>query len=198
MFGLYFSGLAMGLVMAVLFRRTFLSGPKPSLLLELPSYKVPQFKDLALGLWERSILFIRKAGTVILSISVVLWFLVSYPKPPAGADATAISYSYAGMFGQAIQTFFCTFRFNWKIVVALIPSFAAREVMIGSLATVYAVEEQRSGLSMLGSKLAQDWSLATALSLLVWYILACQCISTLAVTKRETNSWRGRHLCFFI
>jgi ferrous iron transport protein B len=190
MFGLYASGLMMGLLMAVLFRKTLLTGPKPTLLMELPSYKLPKLQNIALGLWERAMLFIKKAGTVILSISIVLWFLVSYPKPPIGSEGASISYSYAGMVGHALEPFFQPLGFNWKIVVALIPGLAAREVMIGSLATVYAVEDHGGGLAMLGTRLAQDWSVATALSLLVWYVLACQCFSTLAVTKRETNSWR--------
>jgi ferrous iron transport protein B len=107
-----------------------------------------------------------------------------------GASSAAISYSYAGIVGHAIEPLFRPIGFNWKIVVALIPGLAAREVMIGSLATVYAVEGSESGISLLGKKLAEDWSVATALSLLVWYVLACQCFSTLAVTRRETNSLR--------
>lgn len=190
MFGLYFAGVIIALLMAIIFRMTLLRGPSPALLMELPTYKLPSLKNLALGLWERSAVFLQKAGTVILSISIVLWFLVSYPKPPVGATEAAISYSYAGIVGQTIEPLFRPIGFNWKIVVALIPGLAAREVMIGSLATVYAVEGKEAGIALLGHKLAEDWSIATALSLLVWYILACQCFSTLAVTRRETNSLR--------
>ena len=108
-----------------------------------------------------------------------------------GAVDPAISYSFAGKIGKGLEPIFRPIGFNWKIAVALIPSFAAREVMIGSLATVYAVGDQKEGgVELLADRLARDWSLATALSLLVWYILACQCLSTLAVTRRETNSWR--------
>ena len=190
MFGLYFAGVVIALLMAVIFRRTLFRGPKPPLLMELPTYKFPSLKNIGLGLWERSLLFLQKAGTVILSVSIVLWFLVSYPKAPVGADGAAISYSYAGILGHTIEPFFRPLGFNWKIVVALIPGLAAREVMIGSLATVYAVEGRGGGIALLGGRLAEDWSVATALSLLVWYVLACQCFSTLAVTRRETNSWR--------
>jgi ferrous iron transport protein B len=191
MFGLYLSGVLAALLVAMLLRSTFFRGPKPVLLMELPTYKWPDAKNLALGLLERARLFVGRAGTVILSISILLWFLSSYPKPPLGAVDPAISYSFAGKIGKGLEPIFRPIGFNWKIAVALIPSFAAREVMIGSLATVYAVGDQKEGgIELLADRLARDWSLATALSLLVWYILACQCLSTLAVTRRETNSWR--------
>ena len=136
-------------------------------------------------------LFVQNAGTVILTISIILWFLASYPKPPLGATEPAITYSYAGRIGQTLEPLVRPLGFNWKIAVALIPGFAAREVMIGSLATVYAVEHNEDGTAeVLSARLAKEWSIATALSLLVWYILACQCLSTLAVTKRETGTWR--------
>jgi ferrous iron transport protein B len=197
MFGLYLSGVIIALIMAVVFRMTLFRGPKPTLLMELPTYKFPKLRNIGLGLWERSLLFLKKAGTVILSVSIVLWFLVSYPKAPMGAPESAISYSYAGLVGKAIEPVFRPLGFNWKIVVALIPGLAAREVMIGSLATVYAVEGRDNGIALLGKKLYEDWSVATALSLLVWYVLACQCFSTLAVTRRETNSWRWPAFMFF-
>jgi ferrous iron transport protein B len=192
MFGLYFFGVTLALLMAVVFRKTLLRGPQPTLLMELPTYKWPRLKNIYLGLWERSVLFLRNAGTVILTVSILLWFLVSYPKPPEGFSGSAISHSYAGIVGQSLEPLFRPIGFNWKIVVALIPGLAAREVMIGSLATVYAVEGKEGGLSitLLGKSLREDWSIATALSLLVWYVLACQCFSTLAVTRRETNSFR--------
>jgi len=191
MFGLYFAGIAIALVMAVVLRLSLLKGKKPALLMELPTYKWPSLQSIAVGLLERSILFVRRAGTVILTISVVLWFLASYPKPPQGATQTPISYSYAGQLGQVLEPLVRPIGFNWKIAVALIPGFAAREVMVSSLATVYAVEGLEAGSHQtLGKRLAEEWSVATALSLLVWYILACQCLSTLAVTRRETNSWR--------
>lgn len=199
MAGLYLVGIVAALVVAMIFKRTLLRGSKPPLLLELPTYKWPSLRSIGVGLLERSILFIRRAGTVILAVSVVIWFLVSYPKMPGTHAKTDIAQSYAGKIGHAMEPWVAPLGFNWKIAVALIPGFAAREVMIGALGTVYAVEENAaaegavdggSAHLALGKKLAQDWSIATALSLLVWYILACQCISTLAVTRRETNSWR--------
>jgi ferrous iron transport protein B len=194
MFGLYLAGIVAALVMAIVFRLTMLRGPKPALLMELPGYKFPSARNVAFGLLERSRLFIRRAGTVILSLSILLWFLASYPKAPMNAVEPPIYYSYAGKIGHAIEPALRPLGFNWQIGVALIPGFAAREVMIGALATVYAVEGKSAGgeevSDALGAKLAQNWNLATALSLLVWYILACQCLSTLAVTRRETNSWK--------
>jgi ferrous iron transport protein B len=181
--------------MAVIFRRTILKGPKPPLLMELPTYKWPSPRSLVVGLAERTRLFLNRAGTVILSVAILLWFLSSYPKPPVGApvDAThtAISYSFAGKLGHALEPLVKPIGFDWRIAVALIPGFAAREVMIGALGTVYAVEGGEDHVAQaLGTRIAQDWSLATALSLMVWYVLALQCVSTIAVTRRETNSWR--------
>jgi ferrous iron transport protein B len=191
MFGLYFAGIVAALLMAVVFRSTLFRGPKPTLLMELPTYKWPSIRNIVIGLIERAILFIQRAGTVILAISILIWFLASYPKPPVGATDPAISYSYAGKIGHALEPLVKPIGFNWKIAVALIPGFAAREVMVGSLATVYALEGSEDDVQvLLGDKLARDWTVATALSLLIWYVLACQCLSTLAVTRRETNSWK--------
>jgi ferrous iron transport protein B len=195
MLGLYLAGIIAALGMAMVFRKTILRGPKPPLLMELPTYKWPSFKNVAYGLLERAQLFLQRAGTVILAASILLWFMASYPKPPAGAvvneSHAAISYSYAGQLGTAIEPVLRPIGFDWKISVALIPGFAARETMISALGTVYAVEGREDQVAeALGQKIAKDWSMATALSLLVWYILACQCLSTLAVTRRETNSWK--------
>ncbi len=192
MFALYFSGIFMALLMATFFRSTLLKGKKPPLLLELPTYKWPSHRNVLMGLYERSRLFVRRAGTVILTVSVVLWFLASYPKPPVDATEPAINYSYAGRIGHLIEPVVQPIGFNWKIGIALIPGFAAREVMVGALATVYAVEaaDEDASAEALGEILKRDWSIATALSLLMWYVVAMQCLATLAVVRRETNSWR--------
>src|SRR5258705_11245593 len=126
---------------------------------------------------------------------VVLWFLSSYPKPPAGVDLAtagpAIQYSIAGWLGQALQHVFAPIGFNWQISIALVPGLAAREVAVGALGTVYSMSAAGDGVAdALSPVIAQGWSLATAFSLLAWYVFAPQCISTLAVVKRETNSWR--------
>ncbi|MBC7690564.1 MAG: ferrous iron transporter B [Methylotenera sp.] len=192
MFGLYAAGIFAALLMAVVLRSTLFRGPKPPLLMELPTYKKPSAVNVMMGLRERAWLFLKRVGTVILTISIVLWFLASYPKAPAGATEPAINFSYAGRVGHAIEPVLRPLGFDWRVGIALIPGFAAREVMVGALATVYAIEaaNEESKVSALGEILRKNWSTATALSLLVWYILACQCLSTLAVTRRETNSWR--------
>lgn len=198
MLGLYFLGIAAALLLALLFRKTLLKGDNPPLILELPSYRWPSIQTLWLGLLEKAKIFVVRVGTVILALSIVLWFLASYPKPPEGSallqsTSSSIAYSYAGQIGKQMEPFFKPIGFNWQIAVALIPGFAAREIMIGALATVYAVETEHQdehGAALLGPRLSSHWSLATALSLLVWYVFSCQCFSTLAMTYRETNSIR--------
>lgn len=188
MLGLYIAGILFAIGVAFVLKRTLLSGPNPPFLMELPTYKRPSFRNLFRGLFDRSRLFVRRAGTLILAISIVLWFLASYPKSSMDQAVTegrpAITGSYAGKIGHAIEPALAPLGYDWRVSVALIPGFAAREVMVGALATVYSLEDE----SALESQIARDWTLATALSLLVWYIFAPQCLSTLAVARRETNS----------
>ena len=161
------------------------------LMLELPPYRMPGLRNLLLGLWERGRIFMRRVGTIIFSLMVVLWFLSTYPAPPVGAVGPAIQYSMAGMLGQALQHVFAPIGFNWQISIALVPGLAAREVAVGALGTVYSMSAAGNAVAdSLSPVIAQGWSLATAYSLLAWYVFAPQCISTLVVVKRETNSWR--------
>jgi len=198
MFGLYAAGMIAALLVATVLKRTAFRDDHSPLLLEMPTYKWPSLRSLGLGLWDRAKLFLRRAGTVILSLSILIWFVSTYPKAPSGATEPAIHYSYAGQVGHAIEPVLKPLGFDWRVGIALIPGFAAREVMVSALATVYAVEGTAAGevedpdaqAAVLGGVLASQWSLATALSLLMWYVLAPQCISTLAVVRRETNSWR--------
>jgi len=130
-------------------------------------------------------------GTIILSMTIVLWFLASYPVPPPGALGAAIEYSLAGRLGHALQPLVEPIGFNWQIAIALIPGMAAREVAVGALGTVYALSATGEGLAeQLSPLIAQGWSLATACALLAWYVFAPQCISTLSITRRETGGWR--------
>ncbi|HSN31108.1 MAG TPA: ferrous iron transporter B, partial [Ideonella sp.] len=162
-----------------------------ALLLELPSYRLPRLRSLALGLVERAKIFLNRVGGIILTLTVLLWALASWPAPPAGAAGPAIDYSLAGQLGHALQHVFAPIGFNWQICIALIPGLAAREVAVSSLATVYAVSASKEAAAeQLLPILAAQWSLATALSLLAWYVFAPQCVSTLAVIRRETNSWK--------
>jgi len=161
------------------------------LLMELPEYHWPNLRNLWIGLWERTRIFLTRVGTIILALTVLLWFLASYPAPPPGAAGPAIHYSFAGMIGNALQNVFAPLGFNWQISVALVPGLAAREVAVAALGTVYALSSGADDVSAaLGPMIAGSWSLATALSLLAWYVFAPQCLSTLVTVRRETNSWR--------
>ncbi len=161
------------------------------LMLELPNYHWPNLRNLALGLWERARIFITRVGTIILALMVLLWFLSSFPAPPIGATGPAIQYSLAGHIGSLLQHVFAPIGFNWQIAIALIPGLAAREVAVGALGTVYALSGAGDQLSTaLTPMIAASWSLPTALSLLAWYVFAPQCVATLSVVRRETNSWK--------
>jgi ferrous iron transport protein B len=191
LFGLYVAGVASAMAVAWVFKRTWLKTGYQPLMLELPPYRWPGLESLALGLVERARIFLRRVGGTIFSLMVVLWFLSSWPGPPAGATGPAIQYSVAGMIGQALQHVFAPIGFNWQISVALVPGMAAREVAVGALGTVYSLSAAGDSVAdSLSPVIAQGWSLATAYSLLAWYVFAPQCLSTLAVVRRETNSWR--------
>ena len=192
LFGLYAAGVGSALLVTWLMKRWRRDRGEHALLLELPSYRVPQLRDLAIGLWERAAIFLKRVGGIILALTILLWFLLSFPAPPAGAAGPAIDYSFAGRIGHAMTVVFAPLGFDWRICIALIPGLAAREVAVSSLATVYALSatDDTAAAQALSPLIAQDWSLATALSLLVWYIYAPMCVSTLATIKRETHSWK--------
>jgi len=192
LFGLYLAGILSALAVAWLMKRFKRDQGEHPLLLELPSYRLPHVRDLAIGLWERGLIFLKRVGGIILAMTVLLWFLLSFPAPPEGATGAAIEYSLAGRIGHALAYVFAPLGFGWQICIALIPGLAAREVAVSSLATVYALSavDDESAAAALEPLIASDWSLATALSLLVWYIYAPMCLATLATIKRETNSWK--------
>jgi len=191
LFALYVAGVVSAMVVAWLFKRVWLKSRYQPLMLELPPYRMPGVRNLVLGLWERAWIFLKRVGGIIFALMVVLWFLSSYPAPPDGATGPAIQYSIAGWLGQALQHVFAPIGFNWQISIALVPGLAAREVAVGALGTVYSMSAAGEGVAdALSPVIAQGWSLATAFSLLAWYVFAPQCISTLAVVRRETNSWR--------
>jgi ferrous iron transport protein B len=191
LFALYVAGIVSACAVAWLFKRVWMKSTYQPLMLELPPYRLPSLRNLAIGLWERASIFLKRVGGIIFSLMVVLWFLSTYPAPPEGALGPAIQYSLAGMLGHALQHVFAPIGFNWQISIALVPGLAAREVAVGALGTVYALSAAGDSVAEnLAPVIAQGWSLATAYSLLAWYVFAPQCISTLAVVKRETNSWR--------
>ena len=192
LFALYGAGVLAAMGVALVLKHTMMRGQYRPLLLELPEYKWPNLRNLALGLWERTRIFLGRVGTIILTLMIVLWFLASFPAPPPGAEEPAIHYSLAGMLGRGLEVIFAPIGFNWQISMALVPGLAAREVAVSALGTVYAMSAARTGdvAGALTPVIAGSWSVATGLSLLAWYVFAPQCLSTLAVVKRETNSWR--------
>jgi len=190
MFGVYAAGILSAVLIAFVIKRLIWRQAPEPFLMELPSYKWPLPRNVLLGLWTRAGIFLRRAGTIILSLMIVIWFLSSVPGAPEGASEPAIHYSIAGMLGHWIEPALRPIGFNWQMAVAMIPGLAAREVMVGALGTVYAISAAgEAGVSALQPILAAQWSLPTALALLAWYVFAPQCASTLGVVRRETNSW---------
>ncbi len=198
MFGLYAAGIASALGMSFLIKYFMLRDYAPApFMLELPDYKMPRLRSIVIGIYTRATMFLQRAGTTIFSMMVLIWFLASFPTAPAGATEPAINYSLAAMIGSAVVPLLAPLGFNWQIAVALIPGMAAREVAVAALGTVYAIEGGKEAADQIGQLLATKWSLATALSLLAWYVFAPQCASTLAVIRRETGSWKWMAVTFF-
>ena len=198
MFGLYAAGIVSALAVSFVANHFFWrDSATPPFMLELPDYKLPRLRSIALGVYTRAMMFLKRAGTTIFSMMVLIWFLASFPRPPAGATEPAIDFSLAAMLGRWIEPLLAPVGFNWQISVALIPGMAAREVAVASLGTVYAIEGGKEAAEQIGQALAGKWSLATALALLAWYVFAPQCASTLAVIKRETGGWRFMWITFF-
>ncbi|MEW9570938.1 ferrous iron transporter B [Rhodanobacter sp. Si-c] len=194
LFALYAAGIAGAMLVGWVMKRIRRDRSEHALLMELPSYRLPKVRDVAIGLYERSMIFLKRLTGVILALTVLMWALSSFPAPPAGASGPAIDYSFAGHLGRVFAHIFAPIGFNWQMSLALIPAFAARETAVAALATVYAVGgETAAGL---GPALASHISLASALSLLVWFAYAPQCMSTLAIIKRETASWRNVAISF--
>ena len=192
LFGLYMAGIVSALAVSWIMKRWRRDKGEHPLLLELPSYRVPNPRDLLIGLYERGMIFLKRVGGIIFALTVLLWVLLSFPAPPADAIGPAIDYSFAGRIGHALAAVFAPIGFNWQICIALIPGLAAREVAVSALATVYAlsaVDDEAASQALLPI-ISDGWSLATGLSLLVWFIYAPQCIATWAAIRRETGSWK--------
>jgi ferrous iron transport protein B len=191
MFVLYVAGIVAAVLVAYVIKKFAGARQYSPLMLELPDYQWPHPGNLLLGLWERVKIFLSRVGGIILALMIVLWFLSSYPAPPEGATGPAIQYSFAGKLGHMLEYVFAPIGFNWQISIALVPGLAAREVAVSALGTVYSMSAAGDDVAgQLSPVIAATWSLATACSLLAWYVFAPQCLSTLAVVKRETNSWR--------
>jgi ferrous iron transport protein B len=191
LFGLYMAGILSALAMSWTMKRWRRDQREHPLMLELPSYRLPHPRDLLIGLYERGMIFLKRVGGIIFALTVLLWVLLSFPTAPPDALGPAIDYSFAGRIGHALAVVFAPVGFNWQICIALIPGLAAREVAVSSLATVYALSaaSDEAASEALLPIISDGWSLATGLSLLVWFIYAPQCIATWAAIRRETGSW---------
>jgi len=190
MFALYASGIVSGLTVAFVIRKVFWRTASEPFMMELPTYRLPDPANVLRNLMQRAGIFINRAGRIILPLMVLVWVLSTFPYAPAGATGPAIDYSFAGMIGHAIEPFLAPIGFNWQMSVALVPGMAAREVAVAALGTVYAVGDvEGAGGATLSAILASQWSLASGLAVLAWYVFAPQCLPTLGVVKRETNSW---------
>ena len=196
LFGLYMAGIVSALLVSFVLKFFQTDKSQHMLLMELPSYRFPDVKSIWIGLLDRAKIFLKRVGGIIFALSILLWFLCTFPQPPEGATLPAIDYSLAGMLGHVMQPIFAPLGFNWQICIALIPAMAAREGVVAALGTVYALsatddDAVAQGLaSIISSDGSLGWSLATALSLLVWFIYAPHCLATLATVKRETGSWK--------
>lgn len=190
LFGLYIAGIAGAFVAALALRRSVTKGASSGFMLEMPRYQMPNLRDFALGLWSRAVAFLKRAGTIILLTTVILWALLSFPKAPPGVPQT--EYSVAGRIASGLEVVVRPIGFNHDIALALIPAMAAREVAVAAIGTVYAVDDAEGdkGQATIREQLQKRWSLATALAFLAWFVFAPQCISTIAVTRRETNGWK--------
>ncbi len=196
LFALYMAGILSALIVSFVLKFFSKDKSEHMLLMELPSYRFPDIKNVWIGLLDRGKIFLKRVGGIIFALSILLWFLCTFPQPPEGATLPDIDYSFAGMIGHFIQPIFAPLGFNWQICIALIPAMAAREVVVAALGTVYALsavdeDAMSEGLAALisgGGELG--WTLATGLSLLVWFIYAPHCLATLATVKRETGSWK--------
>jgi len=193
LFGLYCGGIVGAMLAALALRRTVARGRSSGFLMEMPKYQWPRWQDIAIGLWQRAAIFLRRAGTVIFVSTVILWMLLSFPKPPAGSDVSPVDYSAAGRIAGVLNLALEPIGFNRDISLAIVPAMAAREVAVSALATTYSIEASDDEAVLeqsLGERLKDKWSLATALAFLAWFVFAPQCISTIAVTRRETNGWK--------
>ena len=193
LFGLYLSGIVGALVVALVLRRTVAKGNAAGFMMEMPRYQWPRLRDVAIALWQRAWIFLRRAGTIIFATTIALWLLLSYPKVPTDSTESQVDYSVAGRIASGLEVVVAPIGFNHDIALALIPAMAAREVAVSALATANAIEagdDEEAMAQSLSERLQGRWSIATALAFLAWFVFAPQCISTIAITRRETNGWK--------
>jgi ferrous iron transport protein B len=192
LFALYILGILGAFCVALVLRRTMTKGATSGFMMEMPKYQWPSARDVLLGLWQRALIFLKRAGTIILYTTVILWALLSFPKPPEGSGISKVDYSIAGRIGNGLEKIVAPIGFNRDMALAVIPAMAAREVAVAAIGTVYAIDnaDDDSGKASIQQQLQKHWSLPSALAFLMWFVFAPQCISTIAVTRRETNGWK--------
>lgn len=193
LFCLYLAGIVGAMIVALILRMTVTKGASGGFLMEMPKYQWPRPQDILLGLWQRAVIFLKRAGTIIFTSTVILWLLLSFPRVPDGNPTSQVDHSIAGRVASGLQVVLAPIGFNRDISLALIPAMAAREVAVSALATVYSIDAGNDEAALeqsLGDRLKNQWPLPTALAFLAWFIFAPQCISTIAVTRRETNGWK--------
>lgn len=199
MVALYFSGILAALLVASLLKRTLLKGKSPEFILELPPYRIPSLKNILLQMWERSLLFLKRAGTIILFASIILWYLASHPKTEGVSSAEQLQNSYLGKAGQIIEPVLRPLGFDWKISIGILSSFLQREMFVSTMSTLYNIEQEEELIPAFKQRIYEDidpaigeptFTMLTALSVLIFYVIAMQCVATLAVVRRETNSWK--------
>jgi len=198
---MYLLGMVAALTMAWLFKKTLLKSPPPVFIMELPPYRVPSWGSLLHNMWERSVLFLKKAGTIILGVSIVLWFIASYPKLDNASPSTQLRHSFAGRAGLIIEPLIKPLGFDWRIGIGLVSSILQREVFVSTMGTIYNIQNagNTEGKVSLRQQLQSDrdpvtglhtFTALTAICVMVYYVLAMQCMSTVAVMRRETNGWK--------
>jgi ferrous iron transport protein B len=196
---MYFLGLIAALTMAFLFKKTLLKGRTPDFIMELPPYRLPSLKNIIIQMWERSVLFLKRAGTIILAVSIALWFLATYPKLDNGTASEKLSHSFVGQAGHIIEPIIKPLGFDWKIGIGILSSLLQREVFVSTMSTIYSVQNANGNSGSFRQKAEQDvdpstglpkFTALTAICIMVYYVLAMQCMSTIAVMKRETNGWK--------
>lgn len=199
MISLYLLGLAAALVMAWIFKRTILKGTSAEFIMELPPYRMPSLKSIFIQMWERSVVFLRRAGTIILGVSIILWFLATYPKFENGTPSEKLSHSFIGTAGRVIEPLIKPLGFDWKVGIGILSSVLQREVFVSTISTIYNVQNTGENTVSLKDQMQKDvdpasglpkFTVLTAICVMVYYVLAMQCMSTLALMRRETNGWK--------
>lgn len=200
MLSMYLLGVIMALGTAWGLKKTFLKSGPPAFIIELPPYKIPSLRSILLLMWERAWAFLKRAGTVILGASIVLWFLATYPKTEGGTAADRLNHSYVGQAGRLLEPVIRPLGFDWKIGVGLVASLIQREVFVSTMGTIYGIQDESAdgGNASLAAKLRAErtvggrptYTALTGICIMVYYVLAMQCFSTVAVMRRETNGWK--------